>query len=121
MPTFAYEFNDENAPGALPAPGQLRLRRGPRVRDPVPDGPADGRFPGALSASQQQLATIMKGYWTNFARNGFPSSFGAPFWPLFNGLTQAMESLTPPAPQLETNFASVHNCVFWTALEAAAT
>ena len=63
----------------------------------------------------------MKGYWTNFAKNGFPSSFGAPFWPLFNGLTQPMESLIPPAPQIETNFASTHNCAFWTALEAAAT
>jgi Carboxylesterase family len=32
--------------GELPAPGQLPLRRGPRVRDPVPDGPADGCVPG---------------------------------------------------------------------------
>ena len=46
VPTFAYEFNDENAPETLPSPGQLPLRCGPRVRDPVPDGPADGRFPG---------------------------------------------------------------------------
>jgi hypothetical protein len=38
---------------------------------------------------------------------------------LFNGLTQQMESLIPSAPRTETNFASTHNCVFWTALEAA--
>ena len=75
----------------------------------------------ALSAPQQQLAAIMKGYWTNFAQRGLPSSFGAPFWPLFNGLTQQIQSLVPPAPQAETNFASTHNCVFWAALEAAAT
>jgi hypothetical protein len=33
--------------GAFPSPGQLPLRRGARVRDPVRDGPADGRFPEA--------------------------------------------------------------------------
>ena len=74
-------------------------------------------FPGVLSAPQQQLAAIMKGYWTNFAKRGFPSSSGTPFWPLFN-LTQKIQSLVPPAPQTETDFASAHNCAFWTALEA---
>jgi hypothetical protein len=29
-----------------------------------------------------------------------------------------MQSLTPPAPQAETDFANTHNCAFWTALEA---
>jgi para-nitrobenzyl esterase len=76
-------------------------------------------FPGVLSAQQQQLAAIMKGYWTDFAKRGFPSSFGMPFWPLFNNFTQRMQSLVPPTPQPETNFASTHNCAFWTALEAA--
>jgi hypothetical protein len=36
-------------------------------------------------------------------------------------IDQPMESLIPPVPQIETNFASTHNCAFWTALEAAAT
>jgi para-nitrobenzyl esterase len=75
-------------------------------------------FPQALSAQQQQLATIMKGYWTNFAKRGFPSSFGSPFWPLFNGL-QLMQSLVPPVPRAENDFATAHNCAFWTALESA--
>jgi para-nitrobenzyl esterase len=75
-------------------------------------------FPGTLSVQQQQLATIMMGYWTNFAKRGFPSSFGTPFWQLFNNLTQKMQSLAPPTPQTETDFANTHNCAFWTALEA---
>jgi len=29
-----------------------------------------------------------------------------------------MQSLTPPAPQTETDFANTHNCAFWTALAA---
>jgi para-nitrobenzyl esterase len=76
-------------------------------------------FPGTLSAQQQRLAATMKGYWTNFAKRGFPSSAGTPSWPLFNSVTQKMESLVPPAPQTETNFANAHNCGFWTALQAA--
>ena len=62
----------------------------------------------------------MKGYWTNFAKRGFPSSFGTSTWPLFNNVTQKMQSLVPPTPQTETNFATTHNCGFWTALAAAA-
>jgi para-nitrobenzyl esterase len=120
VPTFAYEFNDENAP-------ELFL---PPVSFPYGAAHASeiqylfaltAAFPKALSASQQQLAAIMKGYWTNFAQRGLPSSFGAPFWPLFNGLTQQIQSLVPPAPQTETNFAGTQKCVFWAALAAAAT
>ena len=119
VPTFAYEFNDENAPELFLPPvsfpyGAAHASEIQYVMD-LPTA----AFPKALSASQQQLATTMKGYWTNFAKSGFPSSFGAPFWPLFNGLTQQMQSLIPPTPQTETNFASTHNCVFWTALAAA--
>ena len=121
VPTFAYEFNDENAPELFLPPVSFAYGAAHASEIQYLMDLPTAAFPKALSASQQQLATIMKGYWTNFAKNGFPSSFGAPFWPLFNGLTQPMESLTPPVPQLETNFASVHNCVFWTALEAAAT
>jgi carboxylesterase type B len=76
-------------------------------------------FPGTLSAQQQQLATIMKGYWANFAKRGFPSSSGTPFWPPFNNATQKMQSLAPPTPQTRTDFATTHNCAFWTALESA--
>src|SRR5579863_365686 len=118
VPTFAYEFNDENAPELFLPPVSF------------PDGAAHASeiqylfglptavFPTALSASQQQLAATMKGYWTNLAKRGFPSSFGTPFWSLFNGLTQKMESLVPAVPQTETDFANTHNCAFWTALEA---
>jgi Peptidase A4 family/Carboxylesterase family len=77
VPTFAYEFNDENAPENFL----------PRVSFPYGAAHASeiqylmglptAAFPGMLSAQQQRLATIMKGYWTNFAKRGFPASFGA--------------------------------------------
>jgi para-nitrobenzyl esterase len=120
VPTFAYEFSDENAP-------ELFL---PRVSFPYGAAHASeiqylmglptAAFPQALSAQQQRLAATMKGYWTKFAKRGFPATFGTPFWPVFNDLTQEMQSLAPPAPRTETGFASTHNCVFWTALEAGA-
>ncbi len=119
VPTFAYEFNDENAPeeflppvsfpyGAAHASEIQYLMDLPTVA-----------FPGTLSAAQQQLATAMQGYWTNFAKRGFPSSFGGPFWRPFKNVTQPMQSLIPPAPQTETDFATTHNCAFWAALAAA--
>jgi len=120
VPTFAYEFNDENAPELFLPPVSFPYGAAHASEiQYVMDLPTVA-FPKALSAPQQQLAAIMKGYWTNFAKSGFPASSGTPLWPLFNALTQQMQSLVPPAPQTETDFASTHNCGFWTTLEAAA-
>jgi para-nitrobenzyl esterase len=120
VPTFAYEFNDENAPENFLPPVSFPYGA-PHASEIqyLMDLPT-AAFPGTLSAQQQQLATIMKGYWTNFAKRGFPSSFGTLSWPLFNNVTQKMQSLVPPTPQTETDFATTHNCGFWTALAAAA-
>jgi para-nitrobenzyl esterase len=116
VPTFAYEFNDENAPeNFLPPVGFPYGAAHASEIQYLMDLPT-AAFPGMLSAQQQQLATIMKRYWTGLAKRGFPASFGTPFWPLFNNLTQQMQSLTPPQPQTETDFATTHNCAFWTAL-----
>ena len=119
VPTFAYEFNDENAPQNFLPPVSFPYGAAHASEIQYLLGLPAAAFPGPLSAQQQQLAAIMKGYWTNFAKRGFPASSGAPFWPLFNRLTQKMRSLAPPAPQTETNFANTHNCAFWAALEAA--
>jgi para-nitrobenzyl esterase len=119
VPTFAYEFNDENAPeNFLPPAGFPYGAPHASEIQYLMDLPT-AAFPGTLSVSQQQLASTMKEYWTDFAKRGFPSSFGTPFWPRFNDLTQTMESLVPPRPQTETDFATVHKCGFWTALQAA--
>jgi para-nitrobenzyl esterase len=118
VPTFSYEFNDENAPeNFLPPVGFPYGAPHASEIQYLMDLPT-AAFPGTLTGPQQQLATTMKRYWTDFAKRGFPSSSGTPFWPLFNDVTQKTESLAPPAPQTETNFASAHNCAFWTALQA---
>ena len=119
VPTFAYEFNDENAPENFLPPVSFPYGAPHASEIQYLMGLPTAAFPGTLTAAQQQLATTMKSYWTNFAKRGYPSTFGTSFWPLFNNLTQKMESLVPPAPQTETGFASTHNCAFWAALEAA--
>jgi para-nitrobenzyl esterase len=119
VPTFAYEFNDENAPELFLPPVSFPYGAAHASEIQYLMGLPSAAFPAPLSAQQQQLATIMKGYWTNFASRGSPSSFGSPFWPAFNNFTQTMQSLVPPVPQTETDFAKTHNCAFWTALEAA--
>jgi para-nitrobenzyl esterase len=108
-PTFAYEFNDENAPdGSLPSLG-------------FPYGAAhtlelqylfdldNTAYPGALSGPQQQLAQAMKQDWTNFAKASVP----ALGWPRFTASDQRALSLVPPRPRLETNYAAEHHCSFW--------
>src|SRR5580692_8721823 len=119
VPTFAYEFNDENAPENFLPPVSFPYGAAHASEIQYLMDLPTAAFPGTFSAQQQQLATTMKGYWTNFAKRGFPSSFAAPFWPRFNNLTESIESLVPPTPQTETDFASAHKCAFWTALQAA--
>jgi para-nitrobenzyl esterase len=119
VPTFAYEFNDENAPELFLPPVSFPYGAAHASEIQYLFTLPTAAFGKALTAPQQQLATTMKGYWTNFAKHGIPASFGTPFWPLFNGLTQPMQSLVPPAPRIENTFAITHNCAFWTALEAA--
>ncbi|HKD78099.1 MAG TPA: carboxylesterase family protein [Candidatus Angelobacter sp.] len=114
VPTFAYEFNDENAPeDFLPFAGfpygaahasELQYLFG--VRPTVPTAP--------LSADQQQLAGNMVEYWTAFAANGNPNHLGTPNWPAFSVVGEEIQSLVP-TPVNETTFAIDHKCAFWDA------
>jgi len=73
VPTFAYEFNDENAPENFLPPASFRYGAAHASEIQYLMDLPTAAFPGTLSAQQQQLATIMKGYWTDFAKRGFPS------------------------------------------------
>jgi para-nitrobenzyl esterase len=111
VPTYAYEFNDENAPDPYPSPGfpygathaaEVQYLFGlPFLKH------------GILSAQQQLLAAAMRQEWTSFARTGVPSAAGAPAWPRFTAASQTMLSLVPPTPAAETTFATDHHCPFW--------
>ncbi|HZC40498.1 MAG TPA: carboxylesterase family protein, partial [Streptosporangiaceae bacterium] len=119
-PVYGYEFNDENAPEDFLPPVSFPYGAAHASEIQYLMDLPTAAFGGTLSPSQQQLATIMKEYWTSFAAHGAPAPPGAPFWPRFSGLSQQLQSLAPPSPQPETSFAGTHQCAFWTALSAAA-
>jgi para-nitrobenzyl esterase len=114
VPTYAYEFNDENAPelflpqvsfsyGAAHASELQYLFSQTAVPHPV-----------NLTAAQQQLAEAMKQDWTTMAKTGVPAAG----WPRFSAASQQMLSLVPPQPTVETNFSAQHQCAFWIPAEA---
>ena len=113
--TYAYEFNDENAPleigfstvsfplGAYHDSEQQYLMN-------VSLFP----FPVSFTPDQQQLSQAMITYWTNFANTGDPNSAGVPTWPPYNSAADQFQSLIPPDPTVESSFATDHLCTtFW--------
>jgi para-nitrobenzyl esterase len=116
IPVSPYEFNDENAPQDFLPPvsfpyaaahaSELQYLFNLPVTVPRPP----------FNAQQLQLSGTMQHYWTQFAKSGTPNSLSAPFWQVFNPLAGNFQSLIPPSPMQETNFATAHNCAFWAAL-----
>ena len=115
VPTFAYEFNDDNAPLRYPPP-----LTGPPVATHKSEFPYLFDLPDAplqepLSPDQQALAATMRTAWANFAATGNPASAAVP-WPAFGGGNRPpVLSLVPPQPELETDFSARHHCPFWAA------
>jgi para-nitrobenzyl esterase len=109
VPTYAYEFNDENAPELfLPAVG-FPYGAAHASELPYLFSQTTISRPIGLSAAQQQLAAAMKQDWTSLAKTGVPAAG----WPKFTSASQQMLSLVPPTPQVETDFAAQHHCAFW--------
>ena len=116
--TYAYEFNDENAP-----PDQFE----PIALLTFPFGAYhfaevqylfnwNERFFGAnpFTPEQQALSNSMISYWTNFATDGDPNSASQPVWSPYNSATDQFQSLVPPTPLAESTFDSDHKCsAFW--------
>jgi para-nitrobenzyl esterase len=113
VPTFAYQFNDDNAPQRLTPPGALPPIATHSAELQYLFNQPNTPFPGTLNADQQALAASMRTAWANFAARGDPSS-GALAWPTVDDSAQVM-SLVPPQPQVETGFSAIHHCAFWAA------
>jgi para-nitrobenzyl esterase len=126
VPTFAYEFNDPNPPQNFlpPVSFPYGASHASEIQYLFPQANPSGfglNLPQTpLTANQETLSDHMVGYWTEFARHGDPNgigtAFGRPLWPRFNNTQQQMQSLVPPTPTTETNFATVHQCAFWDAV-----
>ena len=113
VPTYAYEFNDENAPlytGLLPASFPLGAYHGAEVQYLL----TYLSIAAVFTADQRQLSDLMIGYWTNFAKTGDPNFAGAPTWTPYSAATEQVQSLVPPTPIAESSFDSDHLCsAFW--------
>jgi para-nitrobenzyl esterase len=118
--TYAYEFNDENAPPAQSSFGGLLtfplgayhtaelqyLFKSTDFFGVLPPSP--------LSQKQKKLSAAMISYWTQFAKTGNPNSSGEPVWSPYSASTDEFQSLTPPNPIAEFNFDAAHQCSsFW--------
>ena len=116
VPTFQYQFSDENAPMLYFAPpisfptGAYHASELTYIFDlvgtPVPPPP--------FTPPQQQLSAAMAAYWTQFARSGDPNATGAPVWPQYMAASDQFESLQPALPVTGTGFSADHQCAFWT-------
>jgi para-nitrobenzyl esterase len=115
VPTFAYEFNDPNAPDIL-APdvdfpfGAYHASELPYLFDSTTLG---GHAP--FTPDQEQLAAAMVRYWTQFAGTGNPNSPATPEWPAYTVEDDTYQSLEPPLPRPITDYAADHKCAFWDA------
>jgi para-nitrobenzyl esterase len=110
VPTYAYQFNDDNAPLNIVGSGLGLATHGTEL--PYLFDQPNAPFPAMLNADQQALAASMRTDWASFAGTGDPSSRALP-WPSFDG-TQVL-SLVPLQSQVTTDFAAAHHCSFWAA------
>jgi para-nitrobenzyl esterase len=118
VPTYTYEFNDENAPPAQALfGGLLTFPLGAYHSAELPylfPGVDVFGLPVTLSSQQMQLSDAMVSYWTKFAKTGDPNSFEEPFWSPYSASSDEFESLIPPTPVVESNFNTGHRCsAFW--------
>ena len=73
-PTYAYEFNDENAPERfLPAAAGFAYGAAHASEIQYLFG-ISAPIPGTLTPAQRRLAAQMKGYWASQARGGAPAT-----------------------------------------------
>ena len=92
VPTYAYEFNDENAPlnlGFVPASFPFGAYHTAEIQylfniygTPV-----------SFTSDQQRLSDTMIRYWTQFAKRGNPNAPVAPTWVPYNTVSDLFQSL----------------------------
>ena len=109
MPTYAYEFNDENAPELLLPPVGFPYGAAHASELQYLFSQTAVPHPASLTPAQQQLAAAMQQDWTGLTRAGIPAAR----WPRFSQASQQVLSLVPPSPRVKTDFAAQHHCAFW--------
>jgi para-nitrobenzyl esterase len=115
VPTFAYEFTEEDAPELFLAPVSFPYGAAHASELPFLFSRLLGRV-APLTTAQQRLAATMQGYWAGFAKRGFPWAPGAPVWPNYTAATHVVQALATPRPHGETDLAEIHKCAFWSTI-----
>jgi len=110
VPTYAYEFNDDNALYPIPAGETLSFPLGA-----FHSAELQYLFPlGPSPAAQVPVSDEMVTYWTQFAKNLNPNSPLEPVWSPYSASTDEFQSLISPTPVVESNFNTFHQCdSFW--------
>jgi para-nitrobenzyl esterase len=120
--TYAYEFNDENAPPVQSSIPGLTFPLGAYHTAEIQylfnlGLASQGGIPSTFffTPAEIELSDTMIGYWTQFAKTGNPNSPGAPAWSSYT-VGGSFESLVPPMPMPESDasFDTDHKCSsFW--------
>jgi para-nitrobenzyl esterase len=111
VPTYAYQFDDENAP--TPELPPVSFPYGATHTDELQFLFTLASTPSTLSGAEKNLAGVMQNYWTTFARGGTPNSLQTPAWAPFSIAADNVQSLNTPRPGVEFGFAAQHHCNFW--------
>ena len=111
VPTYGYQFDDENAPTLELPP--VSFPYGATHTDELQFLFTLASTPSALSSAEKNLAGVMQNYWSSFARSGTPNSLQIPPWAPFSIAAGNIQSLNTPRPAVEFGFAAQHHCNFW--------
>jgi para-nitrobenzyl esterase len=117
VPTFGYEFDDEQAPELFLPPVGFSYGAAHESELQYLFNYTGAPLPATLSVPQQQLAANMRAAWLAFASYGRPWVPGNLWWPRFTDATQQVMSLVPQQSGVETDFSTAHNCAFWAGLQ----
>jgi len=101
VPTYTYEFRDENAPERFLPPVSFPYGAAHASEIQYLFDLVQTPVPGQLSPEQQQLSTTMLRYWTNVAERSFPSGFSTPPWPRYESAAPQMRHSTRHARSCE--------------------
>lgn len=119
VPTFGYEFNDPNAPQNILPPASFPYGAYHSSELQYLFGTGGQPHGVLLNRDQKKLSNAMVRYWTSFAKFGNPNLAGAPLWVRYGENLKLMKSLAPARPDTINNFAAVHQCDFWEALQGS--
>lgn len=118
VPTYAFEFADQNAPPNLPFPSDFPPGAY-HNSEVIYQFELAGEV-APLTPEQWQLAEAMNRYWTNFARTGDPNDGDLPVWQPFDldDTPPYVQSLAPGEGGIAAvDYAAEHRLDFWRTLE----